>query len=52
MNLKTVHPNYREFRSYDITKTLDKQYVLDDYHSYVEYGQHIVVFENHISLQD
>ena len=52
MTLKTVHSNDIEFHSYNIAETLDKQYVLDDYHSYVEYGQHIVVFENHISLQD
>ena len=50
--LKTVHPNDREFRSYDIAKTLDKQYVLAGYHSYVEYEQRIIVFEHHISLQD
>ena len=37
VNLKTVHPNDREFCSYDIAKTLDKQYVLDGYHSYVEF---------------
>ena len=28
VTLKTVHPNDREFRSYDIAGTLDKQYVL------------------------
>ena len=52
MTLKTVHPNDREFRSYDIAETLDKQYALDDCHSYVEFGQRIIVFEHHISLQD
>ena len=52
MTLKIVHPNDREFCSYDIVKTLDKQYVLDDYHSYVESGQRLIVFEHHISLQD
>ena len=52
MTLKTVHPNDREFCSYDIAETLDKEYVLVDYHTYVEYVQRIIVFENHISLQD
>ena len=28
VTLKTVHPNHREFRSYDIAGTLDKLYVL------------------------
>ena len=44
MTLKTIDPNDREFRSYDIAGTLNKQYVLDGYHSYVESGQHIIVF--------
>ena len=44
VTLKTVHPNDREFCSYDIAETLDKQYVLVDYHTYVEYEQHIIVF--------
>ena len=35
VTLKTVHPNDREFCSYDIVETLDKQYVLDGSHSYV-----------------
>ena len=35
VTLKTMHPNDREFYSY-IAKTLDKQYVYDGYHSYVE----------------
>ena len=52
VTLKIVHPNNREFCSYDIAKTLDKQYVLDDYHSYVESGQCLIVFEHHINLQD
>ena len=47
-----MHPTDREFCSYDIAETLDKQYVLVDYHSYVEYVQRIIVFENHINLQD
>ena len=34
VTLKMVHPNDREFRSYDIVGTLDKQYVLDSYHSF------------------
>ena len=52
VTLKTVHPNDRELCSYDIAKTLDKQYVLDGYHSYVESEERIIVFEHHISLQD
>ena len=52
VTLKTVHPNNRELCCYDIAKTLDKQYVLDGYHSYVESGQRITVFEHHIGLQD
>ena len=35
VTLKTMHPNDREFCSYDIAKTLDKQYVLDGSHSYL-----------------
>ena len=42
--LKTVHPNDIEFCSYDIAKTLDKQYVFVGYHRYVEFGQRIIVF--------
>ena len=42
--LKTVHPNKREFRPYDIAGTLDKQYVLAGYHSFVKSGQCIIVF--------
>ena len=33
VTLKTVHPIDGEFHSYDIAKTLDKQYVLASYHS-------------------
>ena len=44
LTLKTVHPNNKEFRSYDIARTLDKQYVLADNHSFVKYGQHIIFF--------
>ena len=52
VTLKTMHPNNWEVCSYDIAETLDKQYVLDGYHSYVESGQCIIIFEHHISLQD
>ena len=44
VTLKTVHPNNREFRPYDIAGTLDKQYVLAGYHSFVKSGQRIMVF--------
>ena len=44
MILKTAHPNDRELRSYDIAGTLDKQYVLVGYHSFVKSGQRIMVF--------
>ena len=44
VTLKRVHLNNREFCSYDITGTLDKQYVLADYHSFVKFGQRIIVF--------
>ena len=39
-----VHPNDREFPSYDTTGTLDKQYVLAGYHSYVKSAQRIIFF--------
>ena len=52
VTLKTVHHTDREFCSYDIPETLEKQYVLVDYHSYVEYVKRIIVFEQHINLQD
>ena len=52
VTLKIVHPNDIEFCSYDIAETLDKQYVFDDYRSYVEFGHLIIVFEHHISLHD
>ena len=35
VTFKMVHPNNREFRSYDSAGTLDKQYVLADNHSFV-----------------
>ena len=44
VTLKTVHPNNREFHPYDIAETLDKQYVLAGYHSFVKSGQRIIVF--------
>ena len=51
VTLKTVRPNNREFRPYDIAGTLDKQYVLAGYHSFIKSGQRIIVFELHLSLQ-
>ena len=44
VTLKIVHLNNREFCSYDIAGTLDKQYVLVGYHSFVKSGQRIIVF--------
>ena len=44
VTLKTLHPNDREFHSYDIAGTLVKQYVLAGYHSFVKYGQRRIVF--------
>ena len=44
VTLKMVHPNNREFRSYDIAGTLDKQYVLAGYHSFVKSRQYIYIF--------
>ena len=44
VTLKTMHPNNREFRSYDIAGTLDKQYVLAGNHSFVKSGQRIIFF--------
>ena len=44
VTLKTVCLNDREFRSYDIAGTLDKQYVLVGYHRFVKFGQRIIVF--------
>ena len=52
VTLKIVHPNDRAFCSYVIVRTLNKQYLLVGYHSYVESGQHIIAFEHYISLQD
>ena len=42
--MKTMHQNNREFRSYDIAGTLDKQYLLANNHSFVKSGQHIIFF--------
>ena len=47
VTLKTV----RELRLYDIGGTLDKQYVLASYHSFVKFGQRIIAFLLHINLQ-
>ena len=44
VTLKTVHPNDREFSFYDITRTLNQQYVLAGYHNHVKFGQRIIVF--------
>ena len=44
VTLKTMHPNNREFCPYDTVGTLDKQYVVAGYHSFVKYGQRIIVF--------
>ena len=44
VTLKMVHPNNREFCPYDIAGTLDKQYVLAGYHSFVKSGQLKIVF--------
>ena len=44
VTLKTLHPNHRDFRPYDIVGTLDKQYVLAGYHSFVKSGQRIIDF--------
>ena len=52
MSLKTVHPNDIRFCSYDMAETLDKQYVVDDYRSNVEFGHLIIGFEHDISLHD
>ena len=44
VTLKTVHPNNKEFRSYDIAETLDKQYVLTGNHSFIKSGQRMIFF--------
>ena len=52
VTLKTVHPNDRAFCSYVIAETLDKQYLLASYHSYVKSGKRIIVLEHYNSLHD
>ena len=44
VTLKTTYPNNREFHSYDIMGTLDEQYVLAGYDSFVKFGQRIIFF--------
>ena len=44
VTLKTVHPNNRKFRPYDIAGTLDKLYVLVGHHGFVKSRQCIIVF--------
>ena len=46
VTLKMVHPNNREFGCSDITRTLDKQYVLACNHSFVKSGQRIIFFNS------
>ena len=44
VTLKMMYPNNREFHSYDIAGTFDKQYVLVGNHSFVKSGQRIIFF--------
>ena len=44
VTLKTTHLNDREFCSYDIAGTFDKQYLLVGYHNFVTFGQRIIFF--------
>ena len=44
VTLKTVHPNDREFRPYDIAGTLDKQYALVGNRSFVKSRQRRIFF--------
>ena len=44
VTLKTVDANNREFCSYGITGTLDKQYMLAGYHYFVKSERRIIVF--------
>ena len=44
VTLKTVRQKNREFHTNDITGTLDKQYVLASYHSFIKSGQRIIIF--------
>ena len=43
VTLKTMHLNNREFCSYDIVGSLDKEYVLACYHSFVKSRQRRIV---------
>ena len=52
LTLKTVHPNNKEFRSYDIVGTLDKQYGLAGNHSFVKSGQRIIFFNSTSSCKN
>ena len=51
VTLKSVHPNNKELCSYDIAGTLDKQYVLADYHCFVKSGQRITVFNSTLAYK-
>ena len=42
--LKMMHPNNKEFHSYDIAGTLDKQYVLIGNHGFIKFGQRMIFF--------
>ena len=44
VTLKTVCPKNRECRPNDMSGTLDKQYVLAGYHSFVKSAQRIIFF--------
>ena len=44
VTLKTVRPKNRECHPNDIAGTLDKQYVLASYHSFVKSGTRIIFF--------
>ena len=50
VTLKMVHPNDREFPSYDITGTLDKQYVLAGISLQDWIRQHILVIGHRLNL--
>ena len=43
VTLKRLHLNNREFHSYDIMGSLDKEYVLAGYHSFVKSRQRRIV---------
>ena len=44
VTLKTMHLNNREFHSFDIAGSLDKEYALVRYHSFVKSRQCIIFF--------